>query len=71
MRWAQVKAGQKLHLVYEPGEGHQGQLVRAGNLGEPLCGIYAPGNHYRLTINVPMRCACKNCVRVARARGQW
>lgn len=69
MIYAQYKSGQKLHLVYEAGEGvdHQ-HLVKAGQLSWPLCGR-TDGN-YRMTINVPLANACRNCLRVYRAREQ-
>lgn len=68
MLYAQVKGGQKLHLVYEAGEGpddlHQ---VKAGYLSNPICGRAAPDG-YRMTINVPLANECKNCRRVVDAR---
>lgn len=68
MRYAQVKSGQRLHLVYEPGEGiDPQQLIAAGYLSHPLCGRSAP-NGYRMTINMPLGSACKNCQKVYRAR---
>ena len=37
MRYAQIKSGAKLHLVYEPGEGYgSASVVRAGHLSLPL-----------------------------------
>lgn len=67
VRYAQVSGGQKLHLVCEPGEETpDGRIVRAGYLSNPLCGRPAP-NGYRMTINVPLGNACKNCRRVHRA----
>jgi len=68
MRYAQVSAGQKLHLVYEAGEGRDSQhIVRAGYMSNPICGRPAP-NGYRMTINVPLGNACKRCLRVNKAR---
>ena len=68
MRYAQIRGGQKLHLVYEPGEGRDDQsLIMAGRLSSPLCGREAP-NGYRMTINVPLAHACHNCLRVYDAR---
>lgn len=68
MRYAQIKSGQKLHLVYEAGEGVDSQhLVPAGHLSSPLCGKRVDGN-YRMTINVPLRAECKNCRRVYERR---
>lgn len=63
MRYAQVKAGQRLHIVCEPGESLRGDIVRAGYLSSPLCGVRHPDG-YRMTINVPLANACKNCLRV-------
>lgn len=69
MRYAQIRSGQKLHLVFEPGEGwERRQLVPAGRLSQPICGMVAK-HGYRMTINVPLAHACKRCIRVARARG--
>ena len=68
MRYAQYRSGQKLHLVYEPGEGKDdANIVRAGHLSWPLCGR-RDGNGYRMTINLPLGHACRNCQRVYRAR---
>lgn len=64
MLYAQYKSGQKLHLVYEPGEGHS-EVVRSGFLSWPLCGRRA--GSYRMTINVPLAHACHNCQRVYKA----
>ena len=69
MRYAQVRSGQKLHLVYEPGEGVDDQhLVKAGHVSYPLCGRYVPPAGFRMTINMPLGNACRNCLRVHRAR---
>ncbi len=65
MRYAQNKGGQKLHLVCEPGEVYKGITVRKGFIGLPLCGLKP--TEYRMTINVPLGHACKNCLRVFRA----
>ena len=67
MRYAQFEGGLKLHLVYEPGEGHGNQIVRAGYLSAPLCGIKRD-EPYRMTINMPLGHACHNCQRVYGAR---
>ena len=68
MRYAQVASGQRLHLVYEPGEGPDDRsIVRAGFLSAPLCGRPAP-NGYRMNITVALANACRNCRRVYRAR---
>lgn len=69
MIYAQIKAGQKLHLVYEPGEGRDDQsIVKAGYLSTPLCGQPMPEASYRMNINVPLGNACKRCLHVYRAR---
>lgn len=68
MRYAQIKSGQRLHLVFEPGEGRNNRHpVRAGHLGTPLCGRHVPPGGYRMTINVPLANACRNCLRVWRS----
>ncbi len=68
MRYAQIASGQKLHLVCEPGEETPtGHIVRAGYLSHPICGRDA-SDGYRMTINVPLAHACKNCRRVYNAR---
>ena len=66
MRYAQIKSGGKLHLVYDPGEGHGAEIVRAGTLSQPLCGTHAAS--YRMTCNVPLAHACRRCRRVHNAR---
>lgn len=68
MKYAQYRGGQKLHLVYEPGEGpEESGIVRAGFLSFPLCGR-REDRRYRMTINVPLGHACQNCQRVYGAR---
>ena len=68
MRYAQIKSGQKLHLVYEPGEGmDRRSLIPAGELSKPLCGQRCDDG-YRMTINVPLGHACKRCLRVYESR---
>ena len=68
MRYAQIKSGQKLHLIYEPGEGINRQsLIPAGHLSLPLCNRKFAGD-YRITINVPLAHACKNCLRIYEKR---
>jgi hypothetical protein len=68
MRYAQIKAGHKLHLVFEPGEEFRGEVIRSGYVSAPLCGCSAFDGAYRMTINVPLAHACENCLRVYRAR---
>jgi len=70
MQYMQIKAGQKLHLVYEPGEGIDPQhYMPAGHLSVPLCGRgLSETGGYRMTINVPLAHACKRCLRVYNAR---
>jgi hypothetical protein len=63
MTYAQFAAGQKLHIVCEPGEEYRGEVVRYGQLSWPLCGRRSRLN-YRMTINVPMKQACHNCCRI-------
>lgn len=64
----QIRSGHKLHLAYQAGEGRTPQtLVMYGHLSEPLCGQPAPRG-YRMTINVPLANACRNCLRVYAAR---
>lgn len=68
MRYAQVKAGQRLHLVCEPGEEWKGRgVVRVGYIGLPICGRPVPESPYRMTINVPLANLCGNCRRVYEA----
>ncbi len=70
MRYIQIKGGQKFHLVYEPGEGiSSDKLTPAGTVSPPICGCSVDGYHYRVTINLLLGNACKNCLRVRRARG--
>lgn len=69
MIYAQIKKGQKLHLAYEAGEG-KNEIVKAGYLSAPLCGKRMERDGYRMNINVPLGNACKNCLRVARARAE-
>jgi hypothetical protein len=68
MRYAQIKGGQKLHLVCEPGEEYYGEIIRAGTVSAPLCKARHFNGSYRMTINVPLANACKNCLRVWRTR---
>ena len=67
MIYAQVEGGQKLHLVYEAGEGVDSfHLIPKGRVSNPLCN--RPFDSYRMTINMPLANACKNCLRVYSAR---
>ena len=70
MRYMQIKSGQRLHLVYEPGEGrHPTDLIPAGHLSAPICGRGFDSNgNFRMTINVSLGNACRNCLRVYQAR---
>lgn len=69
MLYAQYRSGQKLHLVYEPGEGKDTEsIIRKGHLSWPLCGRQDEAGGYRMTINIPLGNACKNCQRVYHAR---
>ena len=52
MIYAQIKSGNKLHLVYK---------LPTDGLTKPLCGIKAI--NYRMTINLPLSHSCKNCRR--------
>ncbi len=54
MRYAQEKRGQKLHLVHTRDEVPE---LRA------ICGRTA--QRWRMTINLPMGMACRNCLRRA------
>jgi hypothetical protein len=58
MRYAQIKGGLKLHLVF----------TADGRISLPLCGVKFNGN-YRATFNVPLAHACKNCTRIYDANG--
>lgn len=62
MIYAQIKGGNKLHLVEEHIDNYGG----GKSVGQPLCGIVAL--KYRMTINLPLGNACKNCQRVFNAR---
>lgn len=71
MRYAQIKSGRKMHLVYEPGEGTDPQhLIPAKHLSAPLCGTSAFDGHYRMTCNLPLGHSCHNCNRVYAARAR-
>ena len=66
MKYMQIKGGQKLHLVYEAGEGKDDQhLIMAGYISAPICGRgFDKNGGARMTTNVPLGKACKNCLRV-------
>ena len=66
----QIKSGQRLHLVYEAGEGKSSdKLISAGRVSAPICGRgFSDQGGYKMTINMPLDNACKNCLRVNRAR---
>jgi len=70
VRYMQIKGSQKLHLVYEPGEGISNtKLIPAGKLSAPICGRGLDKNgKFRMTINVPLSNACRNCLRIYAAR---
>jgi len=68
MIYAQISRGRRLHLAYEAGEGRDpSALVPAGQISPPLCGKHIPAG-YRMTVNLPLANACKNCQRVWKAR---
>jgi hypothetical protein len=68
MRYAQIRGGKKLHLACEAGEEYQGEIIRAGYISPPLCCTPAYQGKYRMTINVSLGEACKNCRRIYSAR---
>ena len=70
MRYMQIKDGQKLHLVYEPGEGRdEANIIKAGYISAPLCGRgFDKNGNYKMTINVPLGNACKKCIKIYNAR---
>ena len=68
MRYAQIEGGNRLHLVFEGGEGLDSQhLIPAGSLSAPLCNTNWFKGKYRMTINLPLRNACKNCTKAFEA----
>lgn len=69
MKYAQIRSGLKLHLVCEAGEEFRGDVIRKGYLSAPLCGTHSFRGAYRMSINVPLGRACKNCVRAMGALG--
>ena len=58
-RYAQAKAGQRLHIVPELGGDSVARTA--------LCGKHV--EHWRMTINVPLANCCRNCTRVNRLNG--
>lgn len=66
----QIKKGQKLHLVYEPGEGKDDQsIIKSGFISAPICGRgFDENGNFRMTINIPLNNACKSCMRVYDSR---
>lgn len=66
MRYMQIKKGQKLHLTYEAGEGKDSiNLIKAGHISAPICGRgFDELGNFRMTINLPLANACKNCRKV-------
>ncbi len=70
MRYMQIKGGQKLHLVYEAGEGRSlDKLMPAGHVSAPICGRgFSDQGRYKMTINVPLANACKRCLRIYQSR---
>jgi len=68
MIYAQVSGGNKLHLACEAGEVYWGKVIRDGCISAPLCRTPAFRGNYRMTINVPLAHACKNCRRIERNR---
>ena len=57
MTYAQHKRGQKLHLVFEAD----------GKISQPICGKRF--DRYRMTINLPLANACRNCQRIYKING--
>lgn len=72
MRYMQIKPKQKLHLVYEAGEGKdKSHLIEAGHISAPICGRgFDEYGNFRMTINAPLGNACKNCLRIIRKLNQ-
>ena len=67
--YAQIKSGQKLHLVCEAGEEDRGAIILKGHLGVPLCGKPIEDDHYRMTCNLPLPThSCENCQRIYRSK---
>ena len=72
MKYMQIKSKQKLHLVYESGEGRDdAHLIKTGHISAPICGRgFDRNGNFKMTINVPLGNACKNCTRVYNARSK-
>lgn len=70
MRYMQIESGQKLHLVYEAGEGQdKTHLIESNHVSSPICGRgFSKNGGFRMTINVPLSNACRNCLRVYNSR---
>lgn len=70
MTYMQIKSGQKLHLVYEAGEGKDDHnIIKAGFVSGPICGRgFDENGKFRMTINVPLGNSCKNCNKVYNSR---
>lgn len=55
-RYAQRRAGRRLHLVTDFGNGIVSTVAR--------CGVHPDSRgHWRMTINVPLANACRRCLR--------
>jgi len=67
MIYAQIAGGPKLHLACEAGEEYRGDVIRKGFISAPLCCTPRFRSRYRMTINVSLGEACKNCLRVYKA----
>ena len=66
MIYAQISAGRKMHLAFEPGEEHPDHgIVLAGHLSVPLCNQPMPKGGYRMSCNLSLGHACKKC------RARW
>ena len=58
MSYAQIRSGQKLHLVYN---------LPKDCLTQPVCGVKA--DDYVITTRLPTGSVCKNCLRVLNSKG--
>lgn len=70
MIYMQIEGGQKLHLVYEPGEGRDARhLIPAKHVSSPICGRgFDKNGNFKMTINVPLANACKRCLKIYNVR---